>query len=400
MGVFVKDAFKKTCLLILVFSFCASIFSCAFFETAPVSSLPGSFPGSTVETEGETILPTDPLQPDTIVPTGPLTTVPTEPTEPTEPFTEPQPTLPNTENVYINPLSGLPISEELYGKRPIAVQINNLKKALPQVGIKEADIFYECPVEGGLTRLLAIYSDYKDIPLIGSVRSARECFVTISLIYNSIYVHAGGSGKAYDMISELNVDNLDGVNMYLPTVFWRDENRVQVNGSVHALVTSGSGILDGIKKRKIQEDGEISAAFNFSDERIVRNEKNCKKITVPYYSVISEYLYNEADDKYYRSEYSMPQMDGETQLSFDNVLILFTKQKVYDSEGRLDIDLQSGGSAYYVSGGAIEEITWQRNKNENFRFYNAENEELKVNTGKTIISVMPDYIKKDIIIEK
>ena len=55
---------------------------------------------------------------------------------------------------YRNPLTGeLGYAESAVGKRPVAVMVNNLKGALPQYGIAEADIIYELPVEGGITRL-------------------------------------------------------------------------------------------------------------------------------------------------------------------------------------------------------------------------------------------------------
>ena len=66
---------------------------------------------------------------------------------------------------YRNPLTGeLGYAESAVGKRPVAVMVNNLKGALPQYGIAEADIIYELPVEGGITRLMAVYANYADVP--------------------------------------------------------------------------------------------------------------------------------------------------------------------------------------------------------------------------------------------
>ena len=41
-------------------------------------------------------------------------------------------------------------------KRPVAVMVSNIKAFLPQYGIDDADIIYELPVEGGITRLMAV----------------------------------------------------------------------------------------------------------------------------------------------------------------------------------------------------------------------------------------------------
>jgi hypothetical protein len=55
----------------------------------------------------------------------------------------------------------------------IAVKIDNIVYARPQTGINSADIVYVLPVEGGLSRFMAIFSSHLP-PVIGPVRSARE----------------------------------------------------------------------------------------------------------------------------------------------------------------------------------------------------------------------------------
>ena len=73
----------------------------------------------------------------------------------------------------VSPLSGLPIGEEWLNRRPVAIMLNNLKEALPQMGQSQADIIYEVPAEGGITRMLAVYQSLDGVGKIGSIRSAR-----------------------------------------------------------------------------------------------------------------------------------------------------------------------------------------------------------------------------------
>ncbi len=55
----------------------------------------------------------------------------------------------------------------------LAVKIDNIKQARPSTGLRSADIIYALPVEGGLSRLMAVFSSR--VPkVIGPVRSARE----------------------------------------------------------------------------------------------------------------------------------------------------------------------------------------------------------------------------------
>jgi len=57
--------------------------------------------------------------------------------------------------------------------RVLAVKIDNIVFARPQTGLTHADIVYVLPVEGGLSRFLAIFSSHYP-RVIGPVRSARE----------------------------------------------------------------------------------------------------------------------------------------------------------------------------------------------------------------------------------
>jgi hypothetical protein len=55
----------------------------------------------------------------------------------------------------------------------LAVKIDNIVYARPQTGLRSADIVYVIPVEGGLTRFMAVYSSHVP-PVVGPVRSARQ----------------------------------------------------------------------------------------------------------------------------------------------------------------------------------------------------------------------------------
>jgi Protein of unknown function (DUF3048) N-terminal domain/Protein of unknown function (DUF3048) C-terminal domain len=70
----------------------------------------------------------------------------------------------------LSPFTGEPVR----ALEPVlAVKIDNIVYARPQTGLQSADLIYVLPVEGGLTRFMAVFSSH--IPsVIGPVRSARE----------------------------------------------------------------------------------------------------------------------------------------------------------------------------------------------------------------------------------
>src|SRR5260370_7086926 len=74
-----------------------------------------------------------------------------------------------------SPFTGEPV---LSLNRVLAVKIDNIVYARPQTGLAHADIVYVLPVEGGLSRFLAIFSSGYP-PSIGPVRSAREHDLTL-----------------------------------------------------------------------------------------------------------------------------------------------------------------------------------------------------------------------------
>ena len=103
------------------------------------------------------------------------------------------------------PLTRVPYREER--ERPLNVLIDNVK-GYPQMGLREASMIIEMPVEGGLTRLMTSYSNI-DPAKVGPVRSARDYFQVLNSSMNGILVHAGGSPSAMALISKSSTPTFD-----------------------------------------------------------------------------------------------------------------------------------------------------------------------------------------------
>ena len=71
-----------------------------------------------------------------------------------------------------SPLTGLPTASGPLNRPALSVKIDNVDQARPQSGVNDADIVFEELVEGGNSRLFAVYQSH-DSPLVGPVRSAR-----------------------------------------------------------------------------------------------------------------------------------------------------------------------------------------------------------------------------------
>ena len=89
--------------------------------------------------------------------------------------------------------------------RPIAVMIDNHNDAWPQAGIQKAYMVYEIVVEGGETRLMALFKG-TEIEKIGPVRSARHYFLDYAMENDAIYVHFGWSPQAQSDIKKYTIN--------------------------------------------------------------------------------------------------------------------------------------------------------------------------------------------------
>lgn len=93
----------------------------------------------------------------------------------------------------ICPLTGEPAPPGGVPKRPaLGIKIGNYPGDRPSAGLNQADIVFEEPVEGAITRLLAVFQ-CSSASLVGDLRSAREPDVGIlSQLSDPLFVHAGG----------------------------------------------------------------------------------------------------------------------------------------------------------------------------------------------------------------
>ncbi|MGN1122326.1 MAG: DUF3048 domain-containing protein, partial [Eubacteriales bacterium] len=163
--------------------------------------------------------------------------------------------------VYLNKLTGLATTEELADIRPVAIMINNIKQATPQQGIINADIMYEILAEGGITRLLCLFTDYANLPETGSIRSSRDYYIDIADAHDAIYVHCGGSPAAYETLAARKTDNMDGI--YFNTPFYRNEWRKKNMGMEHSMMTTGERLVQGIEQKGYRTTSDAAQPLSF-----------------------------------------------------------------------------------------------------------------------------------------
>jgi hypothetical protein len=109
----------------------------------------------------------------------------------------------------VSPFTGEPVKS----MGPVlAAKIDNIIFARPQTGLTAADIIYVLPVEGGLTRFLAIFSSHFP-PVIGPVRSARfDDLALLRQFGKPAFAWSGAQPKLQRLVERARiVDLFDGL---------------------------------------------------------------------------------------------------------------------------------------------------------------------------------------------
>jgi hypothetical protein len=118
--------------------------------------------------------------------------------------------IPATTTGALCPLTGLPAPNGQVPQRPaLAFKVDNYPTARPQSGLEDADVVFEEPVEGGITRFVAIFQ-CQEANLVGPIRSARAIDVPIlDQLSKPLFVHAGGINPVIALVNDANLYNDD-----------------------------------------------------------------------------------------------------------------------------------------------------------------------------------------------
>lgn len=280
------------------------------------------------------------------------------------------------------------------GKRPVAIMVNNIDASMPQYGTYAADMLIECPVEGGITRLMALYNDYTAVPKVCSVRSCRYYFALLAQSFDAIYLHWGIDKKiAAPMLSDLKIDHIDGNSNSV--LFKRDPDRLYSYSLEHTGYCDGKLIPSEIKKAGIRTDlkkGYNQAVFNFNAKPVAVSNVNAQKVSVKFSnSYYSTFNYNSKTKTYLKNRNGNKHIDvsNNKQLEFSNIVVLESNSIniVNNNNGLLKIDWK-GGTGYCFSGGAVRKIYWSKDSEfGKLELTDSKGNPIKLNKGKTYIGV-------------
>ena len=303
--------------------------------------------------------------------------------------------------------SRLKVVNENSNERPIAVMIDNNVGNSSQAGLQDSYLNYEILVEGGLTRIMAIYKD-KEVNLIGPVRSARHYFLDYAMESDAVYAHYGWSPYAQRDISNLDINNINGMTDSSP--YARDTSLK----APHNVFTSTTKLRNYFSNKSYEQESSNWRLLNYSyaeldlapvseDEALESNNNSARvanEIKIEYSSnQIRSYGYDENKKYYLRFMNNNPHLDKTTneQLHYKNIIIMKINSKVLDREGRLELETTGSGEGYFITNGGVIDIKWSKDSRSSKTIYSYSNgDPIRVNDGNTFIQIVP--INSNIVI--
>lgn len=292
------------------------------------------------------------------------------------------------------------IDSALLNQRPIAVSIPNDPTAIPQYNITNAGVLYQFPVEGKISRMLGIMDEWQSLERIGNVRSAREYFVYAGLEWDPLFCHFGNPYFADAILAAPGTDNINGTKAHSDVFFRSTDRRAPQNAYL-----SANGIRNGAADKGYSLNytaNHVPNHFMFAPDQTEvdlsaiagASPATHINLSTPYPVDKPYFIYDGISKEYKRFQYGDAHMDAANnqQLSFKNIIVQKTTVTAIDPNGYLSMAmLDTTKTGFYFTNGVAIPVTWA--KTGNFtptKYYDASGNEIILNTGKTMICVIPD----------
>jgi hypothetical protein len=242
----------------------------------------------------------------------------------------------------------------------LAVKIDDTNAAHPQVGLNSADVIYIEQVEGGLTRLAAIFTD-KIPDLIGPVRSARISDIEILEQYGRVgFAYSGAQSKMRPVLAAANLENMSA-ERNPPSIYQSDKTRyAPTNMMVDAKALLKKTIEDEGKKIDIVK----SVGWQFGEGS--KQAKKLKSAIVKWPAAKYGITWSSSEKRWLLTFDGKPNLDSNgRQLGSPNFVIqkVSITDSIYgDKFGGVTpmSNTVGSGTGYLLRDGKIVSINWQR----------------------------------------
>jgi hypothetical protein len=288
-------------------------------------------------------------------------------------------------------LSGVVSSKGVPQRPALAIKVENLPAARPQTGLSWADIVYEEPVEGGITRFIVVYQ-CQDASRVEPVRSARLTDVDVLRQFGKpLMGYSGGVPKVINALRAAGVIDLSFETARAANAYHRDPNRLAPHNlytSTKALYTAGKGSFEAVAPDPI---------FTYGP-KAPKGSQKVTEVHVPF-STSSDVFWKWSKSKkvWLRFHGTVPHVSSDgTQFSATNVVVQLVKTELTDVTDANGVPSPRAitvgtGKAYVFRGGRVIEGTWVRKSaGDVTKFLDLQGNEIELAPGQTWVELLPN----------
>jgi hypothetical protein len=285
-------------------------------------------------------------------------------------------------------------------RRPaLAVKVENLPEARPQWGLDKADIVFEEPVEGGITRFIAVFQ-CQGAARIEPVRSGRLVDIQIlQPLGKVLFAYAGAIQPVVDQVdSPTSLLEDIGINK-APNAYWRDPSRY----APHNLESSTAALYAAAKALGYASTPPPPRIFDYGPMPL--GGRPAAKVTIGYLASTTYWTWDPSKDLWMRSYSDTgPAMQGDNvQLSAVNVVVMhvnmYPTQYVEDVNGAYEneLTLTGSGEAWVFRHGTVFYGKWERpTLGKEATFVEKDGTEIPLAPGNTWVEYVPDTLPVDV----
>jgi len=236
----------------------------------------------------------------------------------------------------------------------LAVKIDNVSGAWPQAGINQADIVFVEEVEGGLTRLAAIFHS-QGADVVGPVRSMRTGDFDLLAQFNSpLFSNSGGNRGARGALRGSTLVDI-GVNASSES-YYRESTR----RAPHNLFTNAFNLW--LAGASLEGTGTPSPIFQFRSpgDSLPSTARSITSVSIDYGSTRADYTWN--GSSWDRSQDGEPSVDADgVQVSPTTVVVQFVDYVPSRADAASPEAVTLGdGDAWILTAGQMVPVTWSR----------------------------------------
>ncbi len=310
----------------------------------------------------------------------------------------------------LNPFTGIKAKDAAsLARKPMLVKVANGAEpgVRPQSGLAEADVVVEHYVEGGITRLTALFQT-NEPPRVGSVRSCRLLDIELAPMFGGAVACSGMSGGVKQEMrastylfdkgsTDLSKSTLISPDFGMPECEDCMFYRVTTNFAPHNLFANVTRLREELARRGKNEKSPF-ASWTFSPAPAgVSAMADAGTVSIPYSSGMVTWRFDSASGLWQRAVGGVPHMDQATgkPLAFANVMIVYANHLntliVEDASGAKSIQIQlwNSGQVKLLRDAKLQNGAWERKTTIGAFDLVSDSKPLPLKPGNTWIEVVP-----------